>query len=255
MPFARLLVLSLGVLFAAPAAPAAPADPLGSPRWGDMVASLLSDREVRFDARIRVIAPAVAEDPLNVPVTIDASGLPGVRRVVVFADFNPIAEVLAFTPLATRAVLGFRMKLQQSSPVRAAALTDAGVWHVGGTWVETSGGGCTLPRSDKGGDEWTRRLNRVDGRQWPRPDGDTRVRFKLWHPMDTGLAPGIPAFFVQSLLIRDERQVLMEIETHEPVAQDPVFTLDLPGAAARTGILVVEGRDNNGNRVDARIGR
>ena len=129
------------------AAPAAtPADPLDSPRWGDMRKEFFPARaQVRFDSRVKVTAPLTAENALNVPVSVDASELPDVREVIVFADFNPIVRIVRFEPTGAHPGLGFRIKLQQSTPVRAAARTGDGVWHVGGTWVNTAGGGCTTP--------------------------------------------------------------------------------------------------------------
>ena len=52
-------------------------------------------------------------------------------RVLVFADFRPILQILRFFPQRASAFSGFRIKLQQSSPVRAAALTSDGVWAPG----------------------------------------------------------------------------------------------------------------------------
>lgn len=115
------------------------ADPLDSPRWEDMRKSFFADATVVFDERVRVSGPAVAEDSLNVPVSVDASGLPAVEELIVFADFNPIVKALRFEPGAAQPRLGFRIKLQQSSPIRVAARTVDGVWRVGGTWVTTTG--------------------------------------------------------------------------------------------------------------------
>lgn len=64
---------------------------------------------------------------------------------MVFAELNPIHKVLEMEPLRADARIGFRIKVQQATPVRAAALTDDGVWHVGGRVVEAAGGGCTAP--------------------------------------------------------------------------------------------------------------
>ena len=108
-------------------------DPLDSARWGEMAKTFLAGAPVLFDPRVKVIAPSTAENPMQVPVTVDATALPGIVEVVVFADFNPIVQVLRFFPEGAPAYLGFRVKLQQSTPVRAAVRTGDGVWHVGGT--------------------------------------------------------------------------------------------------------------------------
>ncbi len=241
---------------AAPAtAPAVLTDPLDSPRWGDMQKEFFDAQPVVFDARIKVSGPAVAEDPLNVPITVDATALAGVEEMIVFADFNPIVKALRFEPVAARASLGFRIKLQQSSPIRAAVRTADGVWRVGGAWVTTTGGGCTLPSLGSGSPEWQERLNEVNGRLWPRIGGGERLRMRIIHPMDTGLAAGIPAFHIDDIVIADESgHTLARIQPLEPVAENPSFTLDFANVAPGTR-LQVSGRDNNGNRIDAWVTR
>lgn len=227
-------------------------DPLGSARWLDMKRTFLSDATVEFDSRVKVIAPQTAENPMQVPVTIDATALPDVREVVVFADFNPILQILRFYPEGAGAFLGFRAKLQQSSPVRAAARTGDGVWHVGGTWVDTVGGGCTAPSAASGSKEWQQRLNEVSGRQWNEGPQSGRVRLRVVHPMDTGLVAGIPAFHIEEIDFRDASgQRIMRVETFEPVSENPVFTLN---RGAVSGPVEAKGHDNNGNNFDARIG-
>lgn len=231
------------------------ADPLDSPRWEDMRKSFFADATVVFDERVRVSGPAVAEDSLNVPVSVDASGLPAVEELIVFADFNPIVKALRFEPGAAQPRLGFRIKLQQSSPVRAAARTADGVWRIGGAWITATGGGCTLPSVGSGSPEWQERLNEVNGKLWPRVDGGERLRMRIIHPMDTGLAAGIPAFHIEDIVITDaEGRTLSRIQPLEPVSENPSFTLDLR-AAAPGARLHVAGRDNNGNRIDAWVTR
>nr|MBL8454906.1 quinoprotein dehydrogenase-associated SoxYZ-like carrier [Zoogloeaceae bacterium] len=227
-------------------------DPLGSPRWDDMHKLFFGDAPVVFDERVRVTAPRIAEDSMNVPVTVDASDLGDARSVVVFADFNPIVKVLEFQAAHARPSLGFRLKLQQSSPVRAAVLGSDGTWRVGGTWITATGGGCTLPSTGSSSPEWQERLNQVSGRIWSRVDGGERVRMRIIHPMDTGLAAGIPVFHIDELALADDRgRTVMHIRPYEPVAENPSFTIDLPREAASGGKLHVTGRDNNGNRIDA----
>ena len=137
-------------------------------------------------------------------------------------------------------------------PVRAAVRTADGVWHVGGTWVNTTGGGCTLPSTGAGSPEWQQRLNEVSARQWPRIDGGTRLRLQIVHPMDTGLAAGIPAFHIETLdLSTAEGKRLMRIRPAEPVSENPLFTIDIPATAMSKGSLLISGQDNNGNPIRA----
>jgi sulfur-oxidizing protein SoxY len=226
-------------------------DPLSSARWEDMRRTFLEGAPVLFDPRVKVIAPSMAENPMQVPVTVDATAFGRVEEVVVFADFNPIVEVLRFYPDAAPAMLGFRVKLQQSTPVRAAVRTADGVWHVGGVWVNTVGGGCTAPSAASGSKEWQSRLNEVTGRQWSEGPNAGRLRLRIVHPMDTGLVAGTPSFHIEDLEFKDDAgHRLMRVRTFEPVAENPVFTLQ---RGEGHGPVETSGRDNNGNTFTARI--
>lgn len=231
-------------------------DPYGSLPWPDMAREYLPGPHV-FDPRVRVSAPAFAEDPMNVPVTVDARGLPGVERIVVLVDRNPIRRVLEYQPLATALpAVSFRFKLEQASPVRAAARTADGVWHVGGAWVDSAGGGCTAPAATRQDGSWARTLGGVSARVFPqstRPEADgARVRVRVMHPMDTGLVAGVPAFYVNRLVLRDAQgRELMRLLPYEPVSENPVFSFDFDERPR--GALRLVGSDNNGNRVDGVI--
>ncbi|NWG74685.1 MAG: quinoprotein dehydrogenase-associated SoxYZ-like carrier, partial [Rubrivivax sp.] len=225
--------------------------------WPDMRREILGrGARVRFDDRVKVSGPSFAEDPMNVPITVSAKGLAGVERIVVLVDRNPIRKVLEYVPLGALPSVSFRFKLEQASPVRAAALTREGVWHVGGTWVDSAGGGCTVSGATRKDGTWAQTLMQTSARLFPNSpatgDEGARLRLRVMHPMDTGLVGGIPAFYVSRLAVLDDRgRELLRLNTYEPVSENPVFSFDFPQRPA--GALRLVGVDNNGNRVEARI--
>jgi sulfur-oxidizing protein SoxY len=231
-------------------------DPFKSHQWPAMKAEFLGPRaRVRFDERVKVQGPAFAEDAMNVPVTVSAQGLAGVQRIVVLVDRNPIRKVLELTPAAALPTLGFRFKLEQASPVRAAVQLRDGSWAVGGTLVDASGGGCTAAGATRADGSWASTLGQVSARLYsavPGADAGARLRLRVMHPMDTGLVSGIPAFHVTRLSVRDagDRE-LARLATFEPVSENPVFSFDF--AEAPRGPLRVVGLDNNGNRINAQV--
>lgn len=217
--------------------------------WQDMRRTLLQGAPVVFDDRVQVLAPVDAEDSMNVPVLVDASALGEVSRLLVFAELNPIHKVLEMEPLKAKPLVGFRLKVQQATPIRAAALTADGKWHVGGRIVDAAGGGCTVPSLGSGDSDWADRIGEVTGRLWS-SKGSTRLRMRIMHPMDTGLVPGIPAFHIDQLVFLDASgEQLSRLSLFEPVAENPIITLDLP---QRDSVTVVGG-DNNGNPIEARL--
>lgn len=263
MPRRLLLLLCPATLLAlcpwplAAAGDAFQGDPFQSHQWPELKKEFLGAKaRVVFDERVKVLGPAFAEDPMNVPITVSAA-LPGVQRIVVLVDRNPIRKVLELQPMNAQPTVGFRFKLEQASPVRAAALLADGVWHVGGTRVDSAGGGCTVAGGSRADGSWTQTLGQVSGRLFASSapgtaDAAARLRVRIMHPMDTGLVNGIPAFYVSRLSVRDARErELLRIHSFEPVSENPVFSFDF--AERPPGPLRIVGVDNNGNRIDSRV--
>ena len=61
---------------------------------------------MQFDERVKVQGPGFAEDPMNVPITVSATGLAGVERIMVLVDRNPTAVEIARARLAAEADRG-----------------------------------------------------------------------------------------------------------------------------------------------------
>lgn len=226
---------------------AVPADPLQSVMWDTLAKKFFSSGPIVFDARVRVMLPEAAEDQFFVPVTIDASDLQNVQEIVVLTDLNPIAHVLTYRPERAEPFIGLRVKVEQTTPVRAGVRTADGTWHIGGAIVEAAGGGCTAPAQAHGQDDWARtlgdtrvRVNRVDA-------DAARVTVRMRHPMDTGLAFGYSAFFMNRIEIRDaNREVLSSLDLYEPVSENPTLTV-MPHVGAAAQAITVDARDSDGN--------
>ncbi|MCG8378836.1 MAG: quinoprotein dehydrogenase-associated SoxYZ-like carrier [Proteobacteria bacterium] len=229
---------------------ASPDDPLDSPNWEVMHKNILSNENVVFDERVKVIAPERAEDPMNVPVSVRVNDISDIEEIRVFADLNPISEIMSFYPGESQPYIGFRIRVEQATPVRAAVLTKDGVWHVGGRWIDASGGGCTQPSNSRIEGGWEETLGNVTSRLWISDNTNhDRLRFKVMHPMDTGLADGIPAFYIKRLeLIDNNNVVLTRIEPNVAISENPVFSLDLDIAPEQKITLI--GQDNNGNKIN-----
>ena len=230
-----------------------PVDPLGSLQWSTMYRRFFEGQRVVFDEGVELLLPAEAEDSMNVPVAVRFDALGGADEVFVFVDYNPIPKVLHYYLGPSAApFIGFGLKLQQGSPVRAAVRASDGSWHVGGRYVDAIGGGCTLPSDTRSQIDFDE-IGRVHGRVWTRDDGSQRLRFRISHPMDTGLVAGIPAFFVEELTLEDEQGTqIARLETFEPVCENPIFSIEVkaerPSERFRLG-----GHDNNGLLIEATL--
>lgn len=224
-------------------------DPLKSGNWAYHQKVLLGDpADIRFDDRVRVTGPASAEDPFNVPLLVDASAIENVEKIVISADYAPIPHILTYYPGQAQPRLALRFKIDQATAIRAAVQTKGGAWHVGSTYIDAAGGGCTAPAHAYASDDWEERLGEVHGQLFA---ASGRARMIVDHPMDTGLADGIPVFIIRKLQFSSPGGAeLARIELHEPVNEDPAFTLYFDPAVLPRA-LYVAGRDNNGNEIEA----
>lgn len=230
-----------------PALAELPADPLKSSMWTILAKRYFSEAPVVFDERVKIVVPSITENQAQVPVAADARAVPGVTKMIVFADLNPIQHVLTLTPQNAAPYISFRMKVEQATPVRAAALTEDGVWHVGGVFLEAAGGGCTANAMARNDTDWADTLGQTQGKTWRELDGTTRARIRIKHPMDTGLAKdNTPSYHIETLNLHGSSgEPLAIVETFEPVSEDPTMTLMLHVPPSDASIEI-DGLDNNG---------
>lgn len=222
-------LMASAILLAAPslalAAPL-PADPLGSPMWEFHAQRLFGSAPVVFDSRVAVHMPEIAENQRVFPVTVDARALPDVRRIVLYADLNPIPVAVDYAPTAAAAYLSTRIKLDQRTPVRAAVLTADGTWHLGGGWIDAAGGGCSAPPVSRVKGDWADHLGETRAAAFAEPGGQTRLRMTFRHPMDTGLVENIAAYNIERLTIRAaDGTPLGQMLVNGSVSEDPAFTV------------------------------
>lgn len=243
------LIAAFLLAMATPAT-AFPADPLGSPMWDAYARTLFGNDPVRFDDRVSLDMPLLAENQRVFPVTIDARGLTDVKRIVLFADLNPIGIAVDYALDGAAPYLATRIKLDQRTPVRAAVQRADGSWLVAAHWIDAAGGGCSAPPVSRVKGDWAEHLGEIRGRRWREAEGGQRLRIGLRHPMDTGLVENIPAYHLETLDVSDTQgRSLARLRMWAAVAEDPALTLILDGTAP----LAVEARDTNGRIYKARF--
>lgn len=248
----KIILTCLLVLGIANPVSAQQVDPINSPLWDYMRQLFIGDDKFVFDDAVKVTVPEFAEDPTQVPVSVDASAYYGrIQKIVSWADLNPIQHIFTYHPHpAVLPRVSMRIKVQQGTAVRAAVLTDDGVWHVGSSYLDAAGGGCTTPSTGNADPYWESHLGEMKSRFFPRQDGG-RYKFKIIHPMDTGLVDAIPEFYIQQVVVRSEAgDDLARMELSQPVSENPVITFDVRDSGKKHSIWL---RDNGGNEFEQEL--
>lgn len=226
-------------------------DPVPSVMWSFYHKQFLNSAPFVFDDQVKLLAPPFAEDARQVPLEIDARAFKGrVVRIVAWAELNPLPKIVDFQPKAgVLPWLSIRIRIEQATPLRAAVLTDDGMWHVGSTLIDAAGGGCTAPSVVRTQPGWEEHIGEVLGGRYPRGEF-SRLRVQVAHPMDNGMVSGIPEFYINHAeLLGDKGQVMAELELFPAVSENPNLAFDIEGAGQTRLVL----RDNSGNEFDAAI--
>ncbi|MDP6952738.1 MAG: quinoprotein dehydrogenase-associated SoxYZ-like carrier [Alphaproteobacteria bacterium] len=218
--------------FALALAPAiALADPLGTEAWQDILDLEFDGAEVVYDDSVSLVVPESVEEAFSVPVVLDFRTAPyAVAEIALFVENNPFPQVARIFPQQPVNAIGFNIRLEQSTPIRLAAMDPDGVWHVVHQQVHVgTPGGCQAapPRSYLA-------LGEIKMRQFVRPDGNSRLKLKIGHPMHTGLvvneATGevVPAHYIDQMSVGNESGAVANMQLWASVASDPDFMFDLP---------------------------
>ncbi len=226
-------------------------DPVTSVMWAYYQHKFLNDQPFVFDDKIILSAPPFAEDARQVPIEIDARAYKGdVVRILAWAELNPLPQIVDFQPVErVLPWLAIRIRIEQATPLRAAVLTRDGLWHIGSTRIEATGGGCTAPSVVRTQPGWEEHLGEVIGGRYPRV-GFNRLRVQIAHPMDNGMVSGIPEFYLNQAQLKDANgKLLATLELFPAISENPVLGFDIQG----DGQTQLSLRDISGNQFSATI--
>jgi sulfur-oxidizing protein SoxY len=106
----------------------------------DAVASLTGGKEIG-EGLISLTAPEIAENGNTVPISVDA---PGAVSVTLFADGNPVPNVVTFKfgPLSASRSASTRIRLASTQNVIAIAQMEDGTFQKASSNVKVTIGGC-----------------------------------------------------------------------------------------------------------------
>jgi sulfur-oxidizing protein SoxY len=208
-----------------------------TPAWAQVRALLAGDRPVIDDttgAVLEIDAPVRAEDAAVVPVAVRTRQLPDgvhVSKVYLVIDENPspIGGTFTFTPLAGRADIETRVRIEAYSWVRALAETSDGKIYQARRFVKASGG-CSAP-AGKDMEAALARLGRMKFKvEESTVAGQPSVaQLMISHPNSSGLAMDqltrlyVPPHFVRRVEVSYGGQPVMTADVDFSISENPNF--------------------------------
>jgi sulfur-oxidizing protein SoxY len=245
-------VMIAGLLFLGTTQPAAAQ--AARPVWERISRAneLLDGATPRANA-IRLDLPAVTQDGSSIPLTVEIdspmTGENFIEALYLFAPGNPSPELaeFRFTPLAGKARLETRIRLNQSQSVVALARTSRGEWLAGARDIRVTVSGCLSRGGSSEADDFMRARVRAPSRMKPGEPGD--VRTLINHPMETGLRKAEDGKVIPEKIINEFRAALgtepvVTARFHRAVAANPYLLFYV--AAGLSGELTLEWKEDSG---------
>ncbi len=101
--------------------------------------------QIKETADIKLTAPTIAESGANVPITVESTiPVDRVEKLWIFVDKNPVPWIadVSFTPMNGQVFFSTRIKMGETSNVRAILKLKDGSYVMATREVKVTAGGC-----------------------------------------------------------------------------------------------------------------
>lgn len=202
-------------------------NPISSPTFEYILKETIGDQKYIFDDKnIEMKVPSFADNPVQVPIYVNASKIKDAKKMIIFADLNPITQIVEMNTDNFLPIFSTNIKVAQETPLRALIKDSKGLWHIGSANINSNGGGCDISSQASSNSEYSDNLGKSKGKIFDKKE-QKRVKFSIFHPMETGLIFGNVAFFIEKIEIRDEnKKLLSKLITSAAISENPRITLE-----------------------------
>ena len=221
-------------------------NPVVSPTFDNIVITIVDKEEYIFDDKnIIVKVPNFADNPVQVPIYIDARKIKNAKRLVVFADLNPISQIIDMKLENMLPVVSTNIKVAKETPLRALVQDENNLWHVGSANIKSNGGGCDVSSQASKDYEFAKLLGQTKGQLFTKDDNTTRIKASVFHPMETGLIFGNNEFYINNIQIENNNNILASIQTTSAISENPRFIFE---TKEKISDLIMKFHDSDGNQ-------
>ncbi|MBU0924790.1 quinoprotein dehydrogenase-associated SoxYZ-like carrier [bacterium] len=201
-------------------------NPVESPTFDDILKEIIKDEKYIFDdMNIKIKVPLFADNPIQVPIFVDAKAIKNAKKLIIFTDLNPIPKVIDMDLLNLLPIVSLNIKVAQETPIRALVLDDKGVWHIGSNNIKSFGGGCSVSSVASSDTDFGKLLGKTKGNIF-KTDGVYRLKTSIFHPMETGLVFGNSEFYINRITIKADNQILAKIDAYSSISENPRFIFE-----------------------------
>ena len=201
-------------------------NPVESPTFDDILKEIIKDDKYIFDDKnINVQVPLFADNPVQVPIFVDAKAIKNAKRMVIFTDLNPISKVIDMDLQNLLPIVSLNIKVAQETPIRALVLDDKGLWHIGSNNIKSFGGGCSVSSVASTDTNFDKLLGKAKGNVFKTLDS-IRLKASIFHPMETGLVFGNSEFYINKITIKADDKVLANIDAYSSISENPRFIFE-----------------------------
>lgn len=222
--------------------------------WSSLKGMIFGDRAVASDPAVAtLVAPARAEDAALVPIDIHVAVPDGdarsVSAITLVVDENPSPLVAKFRLAegSRHFDLSTRVRVNSYSFVRVIAETSDGALHMTKSFVKAAGG-CSAP-AVKDPAEAKATAGQMRFRVFS-GTGRDEAQLQIRHPNNSGMQMDqvtrlyTPAWFVESLTVKQGAGLLFSMEGGISISEDPTFRFTYrPNGQP----VSVKAKDTNGN--------
>lgn len=201
-------------------------NPVESPTFDDILKRIIQDDKYIFDDKnINIKVPLFADNPVQVPIFVDAKAIKNAKRLILFADLNPIEKIIDMDLVNLLPIVSLNIKVAQETPIRALILDDKGLWHIGSNNIKSFGGGCSVSSVASTDTNFDKLLGKAKGNVFKTPDS-IRLKASIFHPMETGLVFGNSEFYINKITIKADDKVLANIDAYSSISENPRFIFE-----------------------------
>ena len=223
-------------------------NPISTPTFDEILKTIIDNKEYIFDDKnITIEVPNFADNPIQVPILVDAKKIKNAKQMILFADLNPIPIIVDMNLKELLPLISLNIKVAQETPIRALVLDDENIWHIGSANIKSFGGGCSVASVSSSQTDFAKLLGKTKIDLFSN-DGIIRIKSSIFHPMETGLIFGNSAFYINKILLKADDKNISEIKTYSAISENPRFIFETKTKAQN---YKIEFFDIDGNQFSA----